>query len=588
MLQDFAKTTSPEQGPPRLKALRAEIAHDGLDGFLVPRADVHQGEYVAPRDERLAWLTGFTGSAGFCAVLADKAGIFIDGRYRVQVRAQVAEDFTPVHWPETQLVNWLMEELGSGTVGYDPRLHTIQELEAIEAIAGDQIKLRAVDNLIDRIWSDQPNPPTAPAVAHPLEFAGEASGDKRRRLAEILRDTGQTSAVLTLPDSVNWLLNIRGADIARTPVMQGFAVLHDTAHVDLFCDPAKVAALGEDPDITVHPENNFWSYLEALQGVVRVDPATAPVAVFNALTCTVVRRHDPCVFPKARKNPTEIAGMRAAHDRDAIAMVEFLAWLDEQKPGTFSEIDAVKALEGFRSASNLLRDISFETISGSNAHGAIVHYRVTDETNATVDPGLLLIDSGGQYLDGTTDITRTIAIGPPTDEHRRCYTLVLQGMVAVSRARFPKGIAGRDIDSMARAPLWREGMDYDHGTGHGVGAYLSVHEGPVRISRASTHPLEAGMILSNEPGYYRDGEFGIRIENLIVVEPAETSADGRDMHSFETLTFVPFDRRLIDPDRLTPDERAWINSYHEEVARKLDGHLSDRASTWLGLAVAPI
>lgn len=594
MFQTYTSTAAPEQGPPRLKALRAAMAKAGVDAFLIPRADRHQGEYVAPADDRLAWLTGFTGSAGFAAVTPDIAGVFVDGRYRLQVRAQVADDFTPVDWPEVKLGPWLVEHLSKGAVvGFDPWLHTKDEIETLTKAAGDHLILTATENLIDRIWDDRPPLPAEPARAHPIELSGEKSGDKRERMAKALRDAGQKAAVLTLPDSICWLLNIRGGDIQRNPVVQAFAILHDTARVSLFSDLSKFEALGPDPNIDQFDWSDFEGELRALTGPVRVDRKTAPLAVSTLLEdagIEVAWGDDPCILPKAIKNTAEIEGMRAAHLRDGAAVVEFLAWFDREAPkGGLTEIDAAKALEGHRAGANSLMDISFDTISGAGPNGAIIHYRVTEDTNRTIQSGeLYLVDSGGQYLDGTTDITRTIAIGPASDEARDCYTRVLQGMIAISQVRFPRGLAGRDIDALARAALWRVGLDYDHGTGHGVGAYLSVHEGPQRISRISDVKLEPGMILSNEPGYYKPGAFGIRIENLIVVREATKIGDKRDQLDFETLTFVPLDRALIDTAALGPWERDWIDAYHREVRDALTGRLTPEAQAWLDAATAPL
>ena len=594
MFQSFQVTTRPDTGPPRLDALRKQMASEKIDAFLVPRADRFQGEYVAPADERLAWLTGFTGSAGFAAVTQAIAGVFVDGRYRLQVKAQIADVFTPVDWPETKLGPWLAENLSDGaTVGFDPWLHTTDEIETLETALSGRATLCATDNLIDRVWSDRPAPPSAPARAHPIEFAGEKSGDKRERLAKSLRDAGQKAAVITLPDSICWLLNIRGSDIPRNPVVHAFAILHDTGRVSLFSDPSKFEALGPDPAIDVMPWDAFEASLQALEGPVRVDKSSAPVAVSRILAdagTDIAWGDDPCMLPKASKNAAELQGMRDAHMTDAVAMVEFLTWLDSEAPnGTLTEIDAAKKLEELRRVANTLQDISFETISGAGPNGAIIHYRVTEDTNRAIKPGeLYLVDSGGQYLNGTTDITRTIAIGAPSAEARECYTRVLQGMIAISDARFPKGVAGRDLDALARQSLWRAGLDYDHGTGHGVGAYLSVHEGPQRLSRISNVPLTPGMILSNEPGYYREGAFGIRIENLIVVREAEKIGDMRAQYDFETLTFVPLDRRLINLAMLAPWEVEWLDRYHADVREKLSGRISEDASTWLEAATAPL
>lgn len=597
MFQSFDSHANPAQGAPRLAAVRKRLAQDGLSGFIVPRADAHQGEYVAPRDERLQWLTGFTGSAGFCIVLPQVAGVFIDGRYRVQVKAQVdLELFTPVPWPEVKPGDWLREHLEGGEIGFDPWLHTAEEIEKLtKALEGAGIGLRACSNMVDAIWPDQPAPPQGRAFAHPDDLAGEDSAAKRARLAADLRAAGQAAAVITLPDSLCWLLNIRGSDVPRNPVLHGFAILHDDARVTLFADASKFhddlrRHLG--PHVSLRPPAAFVPALHTLQGKVRVDRTTAPLAVSRELEdagVAFVWGDDPCRLPKACKTPGELAGMREAHLRDGAAMVEFLCWLDRQTPGSLTEIDVVTALEGFRRATNALHDISFDTICGAGPNGAIMHYRVTRETNRPVrDNELLLVDSGAQYPDGTTDITRTIAIGDPGQEARLCYTRVLQGLIALSRARFPKGLAGRDLDPLARFPLWTAGQDFDHGTGHGVGAFLCVHEGPQRISRLSEVPLRPGMILSNEPGYYREGAFGIRLENLIVVEEAAPLGDNRAQLAFETLTFVPFDRRLILTDMLSPAERDWLNAYHAEVSTLLASRLGDAARAWMQWACAPL
>ncbi|MDZ7906441.1 MAG: aminopeptidase P family protein [Cypionkella sp.] len=601
MFQTFETTAQPQLGPARLAELRGEIAQRGWRGFIVPRSDVHQGEYVAARDARLEWLTGFTGSAGFAVVLPDVAGVFIDGRYRTQVKSQVdLAAFTPVPWPEMQAGPWIAQHLHAGKVGYDPWLHTRDELAKIEAaLAGSGAALAPCQNLIDRIWADQPPPPMGRVFVQDVALAGEPHAEKRARLAAGLREAGQKAALITLPDSLCWLLNIRGGDVPRNPVLHGFAILHDTGKVDLFAKAAKfdasvLAHLGDD--VALHPQERFAAAVATLAGPVRVDPASAPIALVHILDgagASVAWGDDPARLPKACKNDAEIAATRAAHLRDGAAMVEFLAWLDSaQQDPNLTEIDVVCALEGYRRATNALHDISFETICGAGPNGAIIHYRVTDATNRAIGTDtLLLVDSGGQYLDGTTDITRTVAIGDAGDLARDCYTRVLQGMIAISQARWPKGLAGRDLDALARAPLWQAGRDYDHGTGHGVGAYLSVHEGPQRISRLSEVPLQAGMILSNEPGYYREGEFGIRLENLIVVQPAPDLAGGdggRVQLCFETLTFAPFDCRLIDAGALSRSEKAWLNAYHAQVLDKLADRLSPPALAWCKAACAQV
>ncbi|MBW4707846.1 aminopeptidase P family protein [Roseobacter sp. YSTF-M11] len=596
MFQTFEVTARPEQGPPRLAALRDAMKAGGLDGFLVPRADAHQGEYVAAHDERLAWLTGFTGSAGFCAVLHDIAGVFIDGRYRTQVKAQVAEEFTPVPWPDVSLGDWLTEQLPQGgVVGFDPWLHSAGQIETLEkTLKGTGVDLRACDNPVDQIWQDQPAPPVQPAKVHPLEFAGESHADKRQRMARELCDDGQNAALITLPDSLCWLLNIRGADIPRNPIAQGFAVLHDTGAVDLFMAAGKLHEVADHlgAEVTQHDPQALVPFLDGLKGSVRVDKGTVPVVLSRLLGDRAAYAGDPCALPKARKNSAEIEGAAAAHLRDGAAIVEMLAWLDAQPAGALRETQVVGKLEGFRRNDNALQDISFETIAGTGPNGAIMHYRVTEETDSLLEEGqLIVLDSGGQYLDGTTDITRTIAIGLPPREAAEAFTRVLQGMIAMSRLRWPEGLAGRDIEAIGRMPLWLAGQDFDHGLGHGVGAYLSVHEGPQRLSRISHVPLEAGMILSNEPGYYREGAFGIRLENLIVVQEAPALPGGdahRKMLHWRTLTFAPIDRRLIVTGMLTAVERDWLNAYHAEVAEKIAPRLSPGAKTWLDAATAPI
>jgi Xaa-Pro aminopeptidase len=602
MFQTFETETRPDQGPPRLAALRAELGKAGLDGFIIPRADAHQGEYVAPADQRLGWLTGFTGSAGFCIALPAIAGVFIDGRYRTQVKDEVdLAAFTPVNWPETKPADWLKAHLpAGGRVGYDPWLHSAKEIGDLEtALRGTGIALSPEENFVDRIWADRPAPPAGPVSIQPLEFAGETAASKCARLAEELRAAGQTAAILTLPDSIAWLLNIRGSDIERNPVVQAFAILHDTGKVTLFIAPEKLsdevrAHLGAD--VTIRPPLAFAPALRTLHGPVRADPATAPIEITRELTeagIATAAGADPCLLPKARKNPAEIEGMRTAHLRDAAAMVEFLAWFDAEAPkGGLTEIDVVEKLEGFRRATNALKEISFETICGAGPHGAVIHYRVSRETNRPVRSGeIVVIDSGGQYQDGTTDITRTVSVGPVEPEAKAAFTRVLQGMIAVSRLRWPRGVTGGHLDSIARYPLWLAGQDYDHGTGHGVGCYLSVHEGPQRLSRVSDVPLEPGMILSNEPGYYREGAFGIRIENLVLVRDAPEVPGGdahRKMLSFETLTWVPIDRRLIDAAALSADERRWLDSYHAWVFDLIAPRVSDAARAWLSAATAPL
>lgn len=581
----------------RLVALRNQLQAEGLDAFIIPRADAHQGEYVADADARLEWLTGFSGSAGFAIVAADQAGVFIDGRYRVQVKSQIdLAHFSPVPWPETKPSDWLRQALPSGgKVGIDPWLHTRKEIAAMEkGLTDSGIKLVAVkQNPVDAIWPDRPAPPVGAARAHDNALAGETSSEKRERLAEELRKDGQFHAFISLPDSISWLLNIRGSDIPKNPVVQSFAILSADGHVQLFADTRKFSAdlrgqLGND--VTILPPADLPFALTELQGPVRIDPASAPEAAFQVLEdagIEIAKASDPVVLPKARKNAAELKGMVAAHLQDGVAMARLLAWLDAQNPAELTEIDVVRKLEVLRRDQGIT-DISFDTICGAGPNGAIVHYRVTEETNRKLAAGeLLLVDSGGQYPNGTTDITRTVALGTPPADSIAPYTAVLRGMIAISRLRFPRGVAGGHIDALARQFLWAEGLDYDHGTGHGVGAVLCVHEGPARISRLSDLSLEPGMILSNEPGYYREGAFGIRIENLIVVEEVE-SEPGRDMLGFDTLTLCPIDTRLIDVAAMSRDEINWLNTYHSRVRDELLPLLGAEEQDWLTRATASI
>ncbi|WP_425099050.1 aminopeptidase P family protein [Tropicibacter sp. S64] len=589
MFQTFTESASPDTGPARLAALRKAMQDAGVDGFLVPRADAWQGEYVAPADERLSWLTGFTGSAGWAVALADRAAVFVDGRYRVQVKRQVAEVFEKVDWPETSLADWIKAALPEGQTGFDPWLLTVEQKRGLEEKG---VALRPVANLVDAVWEDRPAPPLGKVFAQPVALSGEAHEAKIARLAKGLGKA--RAAVITLPDSIAWLLNIRGSDIPKNPVPQGFAVLHADATVTLFMAEEKLGDVRDHlgVSVTIQPVAAFEDALRALQGPVQIDPASCPVAVNDALEGReIVEGDDPCVLPKAMKNATELEGTRAAHLRDAAAMVRFLCWLDREAPGNLTEITVVKRLEEERRATNALRDISFDTISGSGPNGAIVHYRVTEATDRPLQDGeLLLVDSGGQYVDGTTDITRTIAIGAVGEEERQNFTRVLKGMIAISMLRFPKGMTGQDIDPFARHALWQAGLDYGHGTGHGVGSYLCVHEGPARISRAGKVAFQPGMILSNEPGFYREGAYGIRIENLVVVEAA-AALPGQTIpqqYRFETLTWVPIDRRLIVPEMLTSAERDWINAYHAEVRTRVAPLVDDVAGAWLAEACAAI
>ncbi|MBC7133243.1 MAG: aminopeptidase P family protein [Roseovarius sp.] len=599
MFQSFTETARPEQGPPRLALLRQAMAGAGLDGWIVPRADAHQGEYVAACDARLAWLTGFTGSAGICAITQGAAALFVDGRYRVQARAQVdTRHFTPVDFPATRPGAWLAQALPEGgTVGFDPWHFTPEQIEELTAALPESLRLVPGENLVDAIWPDRPAPPKGPITPWPDDLAGASHAAKRARLAEGLRRAGARAAVITLCDSLAWLLNIRGSDIPRNPVPQGFAILHDDGRVALFTDPAKLDAAARahlGNEVTLAPPEAFGPALEALSGPVLVDPQSVPLAVLQRLAAGGVphiRGEDPCILPKAQKTEAELAATRRAHLRDGAAVCEFLAWFDDQPPGSLTEIDVVTKLEACRAATGQLLDISFDTIAGAGPNGALPHYRVTEASNRTLQEGdLVVLDSGGQYLDGTTDITRTLPVGTPGEAERAAFTRVLQGMIAISRLRFPAGLAGRDLDALARYPLWLADQDYGHGTGHGVGVYACVHEGPQRLSRLSEVPLRPGMILSNEPGYYREGAFGIRIENLIVVREAAPApgGDGATQRDFETLTFAPIDRRLIAAGMLSQAERAWLDGYHAQCRDKLGPLLSPPARLWMDHATQPL
>ncbi len=595
MYQSF-ETPSHDHGAERLAALRTELSRRGLGGFIVPRADAHQGENVPARDERLRWLTGFTGSAGLCIALADRAAVFVDGRYTLQSREQLdLTAYAPVQIEQQKAEDWLATHAGDAVIGYDPWLLTESQRARFEASA----TLRAVaDNPIDAIWPDQSAAPMGSASVHPASYAGQASEEKRAAAAAELEAADLSAFVLTIPDSINWLLNIRGGDVAHTPVALGFAILHASGAVDLFMDEDKLdqavrAHLGGD--VRVLSPDDFALTLGGFGGQrVGVEKASAPVAVSTLLTeggAERVWHTDPCTLPKARKNSGEKEGTRKAHLRDGAAMARFLCWFDGAAgSGELTEIDVAEKLEAFREETGKLEDISFDTISAFGPHGALPHYRVSRESNLTLaGDSLFLIDSGGQYRDGTTDITRTIAVGTPTDDHRRAFTFVLRGMIEVSEARFPQGTTGIQIDVMARTALWRAGLDYDHGTGHGVGAYLGVHEGPCSLSKRGTVALEPGMILSNEPGYYREGHFGIRIENLLIVDaPTVPEGGERPMLGFETITLAPIDLRLIDPSLLAPDHIAWLNAYHARVYEALYPMLDDETREWLEEATAEL
>jgi len=593
--QTFDEQSDASQCAARLMALRIELGTRSLDGFLVPRSDEHQGEYVPKRAERLAFLTGFTGSAGLAVVLMEKAAVFVDGRYTLQLRNQTDTSlFETLDITNDGAANWIEANLPRGAkLGYDPWLHTqgaVERLRISVERAGGQ--LIATSNPLDAVWPDQPEPPHARAIPHPIELAGETSGAKRARLAEDLKKRSADAAILTMPDSICWLLNIRGADVPHTPFVLAFAILNADASVDLFMDAKK-----SSPELLAHLGNEvrsrapaeFEPALDALKGKTALaDPAWAAAAIFQRLEqagAKIIRAPDPCQLPKACKNEAELAGTRRAHIRDGQALTRFLAWFAREAPkGALTEIDTVEKLEAFRAATGALKDVSFDSISGAGPHGAIVHYRVTRKTNRRIEPGqLFLIDSGAQFVDGTTDVTRTVAVGEPTAEMRDRFTRVLRGHIQLALARFPEGTTGAQLDAFARRPLWDAGLDYGHGTGHGVGSYLSVHEGPQSISsRGVGQALKPGMICSNEPGYYKTGEYGIRIENLVVVRGgAEIAGGEKAMLGFETITMAPIDLALVEASMLTREERDWLNVYHVQVRAAVAPALSGDDAAWL-------
>lgn len=586
----------------RLAALRQDIAAQGLDGFLIPRADEYLNEYVAPCAERLAWLTGFTGSAGLAAVLTDQAAIFVDGRYTLQVTAEVDTDaYSPLHITETPPQNWLVKQLLPGQrVGVDPWLHNAEQLERFaDRLEDAGVTLVELDsNPIDRVWLDRPPAPLGPVSVWALEHAGRTAADKIADLSADLAQRNLAAVVLSQPDSIAWLLNIRGADVPHTPLPLSFAILAADGTVQLFIAADKLLpGLREHlgPAVRLRPPSEFTTALGEWAGErVLLDAGQAPAAILRTLTAggaLVQRGQDPCLLPRACKNDVELAGMRAAHRRDAVAMVRFLAWIDDAvAAGGQTETSVSDHLEQLRRAGAGFRDLSFPTISGAGANGAIVHYRADPLRAAPLATDMLyLVDSGAQYPDGTTDITRTIVLGRPTAEQRDRFTRVLKGHIALSRAIFPAGTTGSQLDVLARLALWQAGIDYDHGTGHGVGCFLSVHEGPQRISKAgNTIALRPGMVLSNEPGYYKSGAFGIRIENLLAVVPVAIDGAERDMLGFEPLTLVPIDRRLIAVALLTQEERAWVDAYHDRVRQALIDLVDDDVAPWLLSATAAL
>jgi Xaa-Pro aminopeptidase len=591
----------------RLKALREQLKTDRLDGFVVPLTDEHMSEYIGSYAQRLAWLTGFEGSAGSAVVLPEEAAIFVDGRYTLQVRSQVDGK----HWsyqsvPETSVTDWLKEHSCKGArIGYDPWLHTRDWVKkAKEALASRGAELVAVEqNPIDKIWQDRPEASKAKLVVQPDEYAGKGAAEKRTDIADWLGKHDADAAVLCALDSVAWAFNVRGQDVTHTPVALAYAIVRSDGTADLFVAGEKVGPevrqhLGNG--VRLHERHEFESALGQLGGkTVAADPERAVSAIFDSLEnagAKILSLRDPTILSKAIKNPVEIAGQRKAQERDGVAVARFLHWVDEEAPkGEVDELKASDKLESLRREWPELRDLSFDSISGAGPNGAIVHYRSSEKTNRKLERGsLYLIDSGGQYVDGTTDITRTVPIGEPTDEMRERFTRVLKGHIAVATAVFPKGTRGTQIDSFARRPLWEAGLDYAHGTGHGVGSFLAVHEGPQRIAPVTSaqsggdEPLAPGMIISNEPGYYKTGEYGIRIENLVLVVEKKVPGAEKELLGFETLTFAPIDRRLIVGEMLSERELDWLNEYHAQVLEKIGRKLSGSDREWLEKACAPI
>jgi Xaa-Pro aminopeptidase len=582
----------------RLKALRAQLATQSLDGFVVPLTDEHMSEYVGSYAQRLAWLTGFEGSAGSAVVLPAEAAIFVDGRYTLQARDQV----DPTHWsyqsvPETSVAQWLKAHAPDGArIGYDPWLHTRGWVRAArEALAARGATLVPVGtNPVDAIWSDRPLPSAARLVVQPDALAGKSSLEKRTAIAAWLNENGYDAVVLAALDSIAWTFNIRGRDVARTPVALAFATVRADGSADLYVDPGKVddavrAHLGDA--VRLHPRSEFAPALAAAEGKVAVDPERSVAAIFEALGDHAIEARDPVFLPKAIKNPAEIAGTRAAHHRDGAALTRFLHWLSNEAPkGGLDELIASDRLEQFRAETGQLRDLSFDTISGAGPNGAVVHYRSSPKTNRLLEPGnLYLVDSGGQYPDGTTDVTRAVAIGTPSAEMKDRFTRVLKGHIALASAIFPKGTRGSQLDVLARQFLWSAGLDYAHGTGHGVGSYLGVHEGPQRIAAmGNDEPLQPGMIVSDEPGYYKTGAYGIRIENLVLVTLAEVAGAEKKMMGFEVLTLAPMDRSLVDLTLMSPAEIAWLDAYHARVAAEIGPLVPADTAAWLAEVTRPL
>jgi Xaa-Pro aminopeptidase len=588
---------------PRLAALRTELARRRLDGFVVPHSDEYQSEYLPACNERLAWLTSFTGSAGAAVVLNEKAAIFVDGRYTLQVRQQTDTNLFEPRDLTTEGPNiWLEENASKGArIGYDPWVFSAASAEALRQSVekAGAILVPTEGNPIDAVWLDRPAAPSDKAKPHPAEMAGESAESKRTRIAEDLKKQGADAAVVSQTDSICWLLNVRGSDTPHTPFVLSYAILNGDGSVDWFVDTRKTSPglskhLGNA--VRVRDSKEFSSALDELAGkIVIADPNWTSAAAFERLEkagAKIKRAADPCQLPKACKNAAEIEGARQAHIRDGAALTRFLAWMAREAPhGHLTEIEAAEALEGYRRQNGALTDLSFDSISGAAPHAALPHYRVTKSSNRKINRDeIYLIDSGGQYPDGTTDVTRTMIVGEPNAEMKDRFTRVLKGHIALATMRFPEGTTGAALDAFARKPLWDAGLDYDHGTGHGVGSYLSVHEGPQNISKKPIlQPLKPGMICSNEPGYYKESEYGIRIENLVVVtEPKPIPNGDRPMMEFETITLAPIDLNLVEVKLLTDEERVWLNQYHKRVRETLSPQVDAETRAWLAQATRAV
>jgi Xaa-Pro aminopeptidase len=596
--QSFVEQADPSNVAPRLKALRQVMAEAGVDGFLIPRADAHRGESVPASEARLAYITGFTGSAGLALIGRDKAALFVDSRYTLQAPTQTDTALVTVLQTDRGGLSAQAREIipAGGTIAYDPWLHTPGEIRDMATLLGGHATLVPGPNLVDEIWTDRPATPASAVEFLGHNRAGRNASDKIAEIQNTLKTEGAQASVLTLPESICWLFNMRGRDVPNTPFVLGFAIVPAEGTPTLYLDSAKItddirtgltglAHVASSADLTADLRR-----LGATDTAVLIDPATAPEAIATSLRSAgakLIEKRDPVLLPKSRKNEAELAGMREAHKLDGVALAKFLHWFDTNaSQGELTEIGIVTALEAFRREDESCVDASFDTISGSGPNGAIVHYRVTNKTDRTLNPGeIMLLDSGAQYLSGTTDITRTMSTGSSTPEQRDRFTRVLKGMIAISTTRFPKGTTGAQIDILARQFLWQDGVTYNHGTGHGVGAYLGVHEGPVGISSRYSTPFEVGNVVSNEPGFYKEGEYGIRIENLIsVVE----SSSYPGFLEFETLTLAPIDKRLIAEDLLTAAERGWLDDYHQRVWTEIGPLVVGNVREWLKGATAPL